>query len=118
MPSLVFPQDAQHHPAALPLAVFWRRHGDRRYLIIQMLPAGLLGFAYAGYALTLENWVGSRPLVAAPQAILLLAAGTAGSGLGAPLLWRVFDPIAGLAGLPRCYQIAGISDAAADEETA
>jgi hypothetical protein len=103
---------------ALPLAIFWRRHGDRRYLIIQMLPAGLLGFVYAGYALTVENWVDSGPLFAAPQAALVMAAGTAASGLGAPALWRLLDPIAGLAGLPRFYQAQGLAEIAADEEAA
>jgi hypothetical protein len=99
-----------------PLIQFWRRHGDRRYLLIQMLPAGVAGVLYCLWTLTMENWHGPVPTVDVEWALLLLGAGAAASCLGGPIAWRLLDLVALIFGLPRFYHSAGISGTSDNEE--
>jgi hypothetical protein len=90
-------------PCLLVVAVasaLWRRYGDRRYFLTQVLPGTLLGLLYAAYVVVIENLGPASGLAIPLHNVLTLVIG--GAVLGAvatPLLLFNFDIVAGLIGL-------------------
>ena len=101
----------------LPLIQFWRRHGDRRYLLVQMLPAGAAGLSYCLWTIVLEDRHGGVPEIDFRWAAILVGAGAATSCLGGPIAWRLLDLFALLFGIPRFHYSAGMSGPSDDQET-
>jgi hypothetical protein len=81
-------------------SALWRRYGDRRYFLTQVLPGTILGLLYAAYVVVVENLApGVGLTLPLRNTVTLIVSGAVLGAVATPLLMFNFDVGAGLIGL-------------------